>query len=297
MNCPLCGDSLQQKSLRNHLRFKHSQAEVSAIQGEEMEEEEAEGVFKCNMPNTPKARALCPIPGCGAHITRRYGMRRHFMFRHPMAAVHFPDEGPLIKCSVCGMEVPEKGHKGSQMCERAKQRGEKRRQVQANREAAGVEFVISGQPIETVTEFKYLGRVLASDDDDWPAVKANIHKARKRWGQVARILSREGATTSTMAYFYKAVVQAVLLYGSETWVLTQKMWKAIEGFHNCCARYIAGEHIRQRPNGEWILPSTAKVLDQCKLRTVREYIERRKEKIRVYMSSRPPTKPRQVPCP
>ena len=184
------------------------------------------------------------------------------MFRHPMAAVHFPDEGPLSKCSVCGMEVPEKGHKGSQMCERARQRGEKRRQVQANREAAGVEFVVNGQPIETVTEFKYLGRVLASDDDDWPAVKANIHKARKRWGQVARILSREGATTSTMAYFYKAVVQAVLLYGSETWVLTQKMWKAIEGFHNCCARYIAGEHIRQRPNGEWILPSTAKVLDQ-----------------------------------
>ena len=86
-----------------------------------------------------------------------------------------------------------------------------------------------------MSEFKFLGRVLADDDDDWPAVRANIRKARQRWGQVAQILSRQGATTSTMAYFYKAVVQAVLLYGSESWVLTQKMWKAVEGFHSSCA--------------------------------------------------------------
>ena len=60
----------------------------------------------------------------------------------------------------------------------------------ANVEAVKVKFTISGQPIETVSEFKYLGRVLSNDDDDWPAVKANIRKAKARWGQVARILSR-----------------------------------------------------------------------------------------------------------
>ena len=75
-------------------------------------------------------------------------------------------------------------------------------------------------------------------------MKANIRKAKARWGQVARILSREGATSGTMAYFYKAVVQAVLLYGSESWVMTQKMWKAVDSFHSSCARYIAGDHIR-----------------------------------------------------
>ena len=62
-------------------------------------------------------------------------------------------------------------------------------------------------------------------------MKANIKKARGRWRQVAQILAREGATTGTMAYFYKAIVQAVLLYGSESWVLTQKMWKAVKSFH------------------------------------------------------------------
>ena len=89
-----------------------------------------------------------------------------------------------------------------------------------------------------------------------------------------------------MAYFYKAVVQAVLLYGSESWVMTQRMWKAVESFHNYCARYIAGEHIRQKPNGEWILPSTTRILEQCKLRPVREYIGKRKETVKAFMGSR-----------
>jgi len=35
--------------------------------------------------------------------------------------------------------------------------------------------------------------------------------------------------------FYKAVVQAVLLYGCESWVLTDKVWKVLESFHNRAA--------------------------------------------------------------
>ena len=32
--------------------------------------------------------------------------------------------------------------------------------------------------MRAVTEFKYLGRVLTNNDDDWPAVADNIRKAR-----------------------------------------------------------------------------------------------------------------------
>ena len=78
-----------------------------------------------------------------------------------------------------------------------------------------------------------------------------------------------------MAYFYKAVVQAVLLFGSESCVLTQNMWKAVEGSHGSCASQMTGVHIRQRPNGKWILPSTARVLEQKRLRMVEEYIARK----------------------
>ena len=36
-----------------------------------------------------------------------------------------------------------------------------------------------GEPIETVTKFKYLGRVMKAGDDDWPAVAGNLVKTRK----------------------------------------------------------------------------------------------------------------------
>jgi hypothetical protein len=278
---------LQQKSLKNHLRFKHNKEAIETVENEGIAEE-AEGVFACDMPKTQSARGKCPVPGCGATIARRYGMRRHFMFQHPLAAVHFPDEGPLVECNICAMKVPDLAkHENSQLCARAKTRATKREQLEANKEATKVTFKVNGQPIETVSEFKYLGRVLSNNDSDWTAIRANIQKARKRWGQVAQILSKQGARSCTMAYFYKAVVQAVLLYGSESWVITERMWKVLNGFHNRCARFISGDHIRQKPNGEWILPSTKAVLAKCKLHTIEEYIRRRKRTVKTFVESRP----------
>ena len=55
------------------------------------------------------------------------------------------------------------------------------------------DFETYGEPLENVTEFKYLGRVLTAGDDDWPAVVGKIRKVRKSWGRSSRILSREGA--------------------------------------------------------------------------------------------------------
>ena len=62
-----------------------------------------------------------------------------------------------------------------------------------------------GAPLENVTAFKYLVQVMTSGDDDWPAVVGNRQKARKSWGQLLRILSREGADPKVLGYFFKAV--------------------------------------------------------------------------------------------
>ena len=64
-------------------------------------------------------------------------------------------------------------------------------------------------------------------DDDWPAVAGNLAKARKSWGRLQGILRREGATPRISGNFFKAVVQQVLLFGAETWVVTPKMERAL----------------------------------------------------------------------
>ena len=59
---------------------------------------------------------------------------------------------------------------------------------------------------------------MTATDDDWPLVAGNIKKARQSWRRLARILGWEGAYPKVSRTFYIAVIQAVLLFGSETWV-------------------------------------------------------------------------------
>ena len=81
-------------------------------------------------------------------------------------------------------------------------------------------FESYGEPLETVTVFRYLGRVLMVGDDDCLAVVGNLGKTRNIWGRFSQILSREGADLKVSIYFYKSVSQVVLLFGEETLVLT-----------------------------------------------------------------------------
>ena len=56
-------------------------------------------------------------------------------------------------------------------------------------------------------------------DDNWPAVVSNLSGERSVWKRMTRILSRQGAELRVSSFFFKAVVQAVLLFGSETWLV------------------------------------------------------------------------------
>ena len=73
--------------------------------------------------------------------------------------------------------------------------------------------------------FRYMGRVLTAGDDDWLAVVGNLGKTQNSWRWLSRIHPK------VLGSFYKAVAQAVLLFGTETWVLTPRMDWALDSFH------------------------------------------------------------------
>ena len=87
-----------------------------------------------------------------------------------------------------------------------------------------------------MTSFRYLGRVISVADDDCPAVVRNLSWERAVWRRMAHILSREGAAPRVSGFFFKDVVQALLLFGSETWVVTPQMGKSLGGFQAQVAR-------------------------------------------------------------
>jgi hypothetical protein len=91
---------------------------------------------------------------------------------------------------------------------------------------AGTVFTANDIPLNQVNEFKYLGRILEKSDCDSPAINRNIKQARIAWSRLGKILTKERTNMKAMASVYRAVVQAVLLYGSESWVTTIAMEKS-----------------------------------------------------------------------
>ena len=150
-----------------------------------------------------------------------------------------------------------------------------------------ITFNVNGVAIHKVNEFKYLGRMLDANDDDSVAAERQLAKARARWGRVGKVLSSVRANAKTMGFFYKAIVQAVLLYGSESWTLTSGTLQKIRSFHSRVARYICNKHIKQLEDGTWEHPSTEDVLQEAGLFTIDEYIRRRRESVRRFVQGRP----------
>jgi hypothetical protein len=100
-------------------------------------------------------------------------------------------------------------------------------------------FMAYREDLERVETFKYLGRLLAYNDNDSRAMQSNLKKARKSWAWVSCVLRTENASPKVSGVFYKATVQAVLLFGNETWKLSPLNLKGLEGFHIRAARCMA----------------------------------------------------------
>ena len=61
---------------------------------------------------------------------------------------------------------------------------------------------------------------------------ANIQKSQKNLARLSSILGQEGAESKTPGIFYKAVVQAVLVFGSETWFMKTCIDRTLVDFHH-----------------------------------------------------------------
>ena len=131
------------------------------------------------------------------------------------------------------------------------------------------------EPMENLTKFRYLERVLMAGYDDWLVVVEKLGKAQKRWGWLSRILIREGAHLKVLGKCYKVVAQAVFLFGAEMWVLTPRMERALEIFHHRVERRITEKQPMRQGNGSWEYPPLVETMGEAGLEEIRKSITRR----------------------
>ena len=87
--------------------------------------------------------------------------------------------------------------------------------------------------------------------------------------------------------FFNAVVQAVLLFGSETWVLTSRMDWALGSLHHRVAQRLTGRQPRQRGKRRWYYPTLVSVMEEAGFGEIGVNITRRKNAVAQYIATRP----------
>ena len=220
-------------------------------------------------------------------------MRVNVWRRHVRDAVIILEEGnlPHPRFPRCDMLVPWRylngRHKSTAICRIGAERKKLRLAETEVRESMEMDFEVYGEQLQTVPSFKYLGRILTEGDDDWPAVAGNLGKTRKSWGRMQRILSREGANKRVSGNSFKAVVQQVLLFGADMWVVLPRMERALNSFVHGAARQITGRQPRRGWDKKWFYPSLEEAMKEAGCTDVRTFINRRQNTVVQYIATRP----------
>ena len=251
--------------------------------------------FSVNIPSGFGDEIKCPEVGCKYLIeefqnNKRGRLRQHFQKRHVEDTIIIRQEGQLPRCNRCGLfsrVANTQAHIDSKACKDGTTRRQIILQARRQEQATTTKFQVDGQELKKKSQFKYLGRVLDDQDDDEHAALRQLTRARQKWGRISQMLRGQAASPRARGYFYKAIVQAVLLYGSETWTLSDRMLRLFRSFHHRVARHLTGRHIRQDDDGVWHCPPTEDVLYQAGLETIDEYIRRRRETVRSFVRPRP----------
>ena len=83
--------------------------------------------------------------------------------------------------------------------------------------------------------------------------------------------------------FFKAVVQQVLLFVAETWVLTPRIERALESFMHGAARRITGNQPRRGGGGKWYYPPLREAMKEAGFEEIRKAITRRQNTVAQYI--------------
>jgi hypothetical protein len=185
------------------------------------------------------------------------------------------------------VEDLNQGHHQTELCQRGWERRCQHSAAVRSQQALEHVFTCNEEPLGRVEVFRYLGRLIAGDDTASQAMLSNLKKARGVWAWVLHVLRAENTSPRTCGMFYKATVQVVLLYGSETWSLLPSSLKGLEGFHIRAAWQMSGLRPKKKPNGSWTYPCSKDVLKAAGLETISHYMEVCRQTVANFIVNRP----------
>ena len=100
--------------------------------------------------------------------------------------------------------------------------------------------------LECVEKFCYLGDMIGSGGGAEEASRARVRSAWSKFKQLAPVLTSRGASLRIKGKVYKACVQNVMLYGSETWPMKVVDMERLERTERMMVRWMCGVTLKNR---------------------------------------------------
>ena len=95
------------------------------------------------------------------------------------------------------------------------------------------------------------------------------------WGRLGNILWREGVDLDVLENFDSAVIQAVMFFWAETWVLSATMAQRLEGLHVGFLIRVKKLKAKRLKEGFWRKVAADKVLQGAGTQLLQTYLDMR----------------------
>ena len=115
---------------------------------------------------------------------------------------------------------------------------------------------LEGTPLEEVDSFIYLGSIVDKKGGTEADVKARVGKARSAFTQLKNIWKSGKISLRTKLRLFNSNVKSVLLYGCETWRVTDTIMRRVQTFINSCLRRILKVKWQDRVRNETVWERT-----------------------------------------
>ena len=104
----------------------------------------------------------------------------------------------------------------------------------------------SGEVLEGIEKFCYLGDMISADGGADSAVVARVRSAWKKFRELSPILTQKGASLTLKGKVYMSCVRSCMIYGSETWPMKAEHEARLERAEMRMIRWMCGVSLRDR---------------------------------------------------
>ena len=111
---------------------------------------------------------------------------------------------------------------------------------------------VSGEQLEEVPHFKYLGSIISAENNIEKEVSSRIGLAAQAFKKLSNIWRSTSLSIRTKLSIYRSNVRSVLLYAAETWRINKRLESRLRGFEGRCLRRILKVRWEQRVSNEEI---------------------------------------------